>query len=60
VDGEDCTRMSSITCTLQEYYWGVQVNENEMGGACSSHGKAKKCVHNFGPKTWRKQTTRKT
>jgi hypothetical protein len=51
VDGEDCTRMSSITCTLQEYYWGVQVNENEMGGACSSHGKAKKCVHNFGPKT---------
>jgi hypothetical protein len=29
---------SFITCTLRIYYQGVQVKEDEIGEACSTHG----------------------
>jgi hypothetical protein len=35
------------------------VKEDEMGGACSSHGRDEKCIQHFGRKTWREETTRK-
>jgi hypothetical protein len=31
-----------------------------MGGVCSVHGSSEKCVHNFGSKTRREETTRKS
>jgi hypothetical protein len=27
-----------------------------MGGICSTHGRDKKCIYNFGWKTWRQDT----
>jgi menaquinone-dependent protoporphyrinogen IX oxidase len=32
-------------------YWGDKSKEDEMGGACSAHGRGEKCVQNFGWKT---------
>jgi hypothetical protein len=32
------------------YYFGDQIKEYEMGGACSAHGRDEKCVQNVGQK----------
>jgi hypothetical protein len=37
-----------------------QIKENEIGGACSMHGIDGKCIQNFGRKTRREETTRRT
>jgi hypothetical protein len=37
-----------------------QVKANEVGGACSTHGRGEKCVQGFGGKARRKETTWKT
>jgi hypothetical protein len=36
------------------------VKANEVGGACSTHGRGQKSVHGFGGKARRKKTTWKT
>jgi len=33
---------------------------DEMGGACSTHGRDEKFIQNFGREIWREETTRKT
>jgi len=43
---EDCLMRSFITCTLH------QVEDDEMDGACIMLGRDKKCIQNFGQKTW--------
>jgi hypothetical protein len=37
-----------------------QVKANEVGGACSMHGRGEKSVQGFGGKARRKETTGKT
>jgi hypothetical protein len=37
-----------------------QVKANEVGGACSTHGRGEKSVQGFGVKARRKETTWKT
>jgi hypothetical protein len=37
-----------------------QINENEVGGACGTHGRGEKSLQGFGGKARRKKTTRKT
>jgi hypothetical protein len=29
------------------------LKEDEMGGACSTHGRDEKCIQHFGTETWR-------
>jgi hypothetical protein len=29
-------------------HWNDQINKNEIGGSCNSHGGDEKCVYNFG------------
>jgi hypothetical protein len=48
--GEDCIMRSFITCMLHHILSGDQVKEDEMGGACSMHGRCEKCIQNFGGK----------
>jgi hypothetical protein len=38
----------------------VEVKANEVGGACSTHGRGAKSVQGFGGKAQRKKTTWKT
>jgi hypothetical protein len=38
---------------------GAQIREDEMGGACNTHGRHEKLTWNFGRKTRRKETTQK-
>jgi hypothetical protein len=45
---------------LAKYNYRVQVKEDEMGRACSTHGAEEECVEDFGWKSRRKETTRKT
>jgi len=33
------------------YYYGDQIEEGEVGGACSTHGRDDKCIQYFGWKT---------
>jgi hypothetical protein len=49
--GEDYIMRSFITCTLQQILLGYQINEDEMGGACSTNGRNEECIQNFGWKT---------
>jgi hypothetical protein len=35
------------------YYWGDQIKEDKMGGACSTHERNDKCLQYFSPTTWR-------
>jgi hypothetical protein len=56
---EDCIMRIFIIVRSPKYY-GDQVNEGVMGGACSTHGRDEKCIHYFDLKTWREETTRKT
>jgi hypothetical protein len=37
-----------------------QVKENEVGGACGTHGRGEKSLQGFGGKARRKETTGKT
>jgi hypothetical protein len=43
-----------------KYYSGDQMKEDEIGGTCSTHGTADKCIQRFGRKTQRDEITRKT
>jgi hypothetical protein len=38
---------------------GDQVKEDEIAGACNTHGRDEKCTQNFSQKTWREETTQK-
>jgi hypothetical protein len=38
----------------------VKIKENEVGGACGTHGRGEKSVQGFGGKGRRKETTWKT
>jgi hypothetical protein len=37
-----------------KYYYRDEIKDDEMGVACSTHEKFKKCAHNFSKKTGRK------
>ena len=39
------------------YCSGDQIEKNEMGGACCTHGGEERCIRSFGGETWRKETT---
>jgi len=48
------------TMTSAKNYQGDQIKEDEMGGACSMHGRHEKFIQNFGWKTWGKRTLERT
>jgi hypothetical protein len=35
---------------LAKYYYDYQIEEDEMGRACSTHGREEECVERFGRK----------
>jgi hypothetical protein len=47
VRGETCIMRGFIICALAIYYWGDQLKENEMGGACGMYGGRGKCIEDF-------------
>jgi hypothetical protein len=49
-----------IICTHSQISLASQVKANEVGGACSTHGRRQKSVQGFGVKARRKETTGKT
>jgi hypothetical protein len=58
-DGENCLMRSSINCMLHQTLLGSQIEEDEMGGTCSTHGSVEKHVQKFGQKTLRDKVTYK-
>jgi hypothetical protein len=46
--GEDCIMRSFITCTLHQCYNGGLIKNDDLGGACSTHGRLEKCTQSFG------------
>jgi hypothetical protein len=38
----------------------MEDKKDEIGGACSTHGREEDCIQGFGGKTIRKDTTKKT
>jgi len=46
--------LTSKTCD------GDKIKEDKIDRACSTHWTEDKCMQNFGWKTWREETTRKT
>jgi hypothetical protein len=51
---------SFIVCTHPQISLADQVKENEVGGACGTHGRGEKSERVFVGKVRRKETTRKT
>jgi len=49
-----------MICTLHIYYLGVQIEKNEIGGACSTYGGEERCIQGVGGKIGRRETTWKT
>jgi hypothetical protein len=43
-----------------KYNENDEIREDEMGRACSMHGREEECIKSFGGKSKRKETTRKT
>jgi hypothetical protein len=39
------------------YYYAAQITENEVGGACGTHGRGEKRVKGFGGKARKKEAT---
>jgi len=56
--GEHCIMRSFVTFILHQILCD-QVEDNEMDGACSAHGRDEKCAQNFGRKTQKEETMRK-
>jgi len=54
--GEDCIMRNFRICTFHQYYWGDQVNEDELGGACNTHGEMKNVYKIFVGNTEEKKT----
>jgi len=53
-----CILYSRIYCTSFPLHWNCvvqfrMIKEDEVGGACSTHGRYEKCVQNVYRKTWR-------
>jgi hypothetical protein len=46
---------ASCFVLITRYYQAVQIKENEVGGACGTHGRGKKPVESFGGKARRKK-----
>ena len=42
------------------YFSGDEIENIEMGGACSTYGWKEMCMQGFGGETWRKDTTWET
>jgi hypothetical protein len=42
---------------LTEYYYGNQLEEDEMDGASGTHGRDEKCVRCFDSKMWKEEVT---
>jgi hypothetical protein len=43
-----------------QYRAGDKIENNEMGGACSTYGGGESCVQGFGGETWGKETAGET
>lgn len=41
-------RGTLLCALLTKYYLGDQMNKNEMGVACDTHGRVERCVEGFG------------
>ena len=41
----------TISVLLSKYYWGVEIEKNEIGGACSTCGGEERCIQGFGGET---------
>jgi hypothetical protein len=50
----------SVGLLLTKYYFGDNINQNEIGGACGTHEIQEKCAQGFGGNTKRKETVWKT
>jgi hypothetical protein len=48
---------SSIIFTLHEVLLGWSNQGDEVGEACSRHGRVEICIQNFSLKAWKKETT---
>jgi hypothetical protein len=48
---------SFLLCTPHKYYSGDQIKKNEMGEACSTYGRQKRCIQDFGRETRGKEST---
>jgi hypothetical protein len=46
--GENCTMRSCMVCTLHPVFLSDQGKEDEMGGACGSHGGGDGYIQHFG------------
>jgi len=40
----DCIMKNFINCTLHQILLDDQIKEDEMDGACSTHGRYEKCI----------------
>jgi hypothetical protein len=52
--------MSDVTRGITDCCKADQIKENEVGGACGTHGRGEERVEGFGGKARRKKTTWKT
>jgi hypothetical protein len=41
----------SISVQINSYYYGHQINEDEMGRACGTHCGEEECMRGFGEET---------
>jgi hypothetical protein len=48
--GENCTVGSFIVFTHHQIFLDRPIKENEVGGACVTHGQGEKCIQGFGEK----------
>jgi hypothetical protein len=60
IDGRNCKTRTLKFCNYPEESLGDQIKENEVGGACGTHGIGEKSVQVLGGESRRKETTVKT
>jgi hypothetical protein len=40
-----------MSVLITKYYWGDQIEKNEMGEVCSMFGRKERCIQDFGGET---------
>ena len=58
--GEDYIIRGLMICLVTKYYSSDQIEENEMGGACSTYGGEERWIQGFGGEARGKEVTWKT
>jgi len=46
-NGENYTMESFMICNLTQYFSGDTIENNEIGGACSTYGGEERCIQGF-------------